>query len=120
MTLDPALARSILLVASFRGTALDSVQAFMLMLALKLPTIDAGQVPSELLQGSKTLCGIATASLLSQNLLEVCGRVRSSSALANGRKVNQLRVPNGRANTVRTWLAIRGYEVETSQMELSA
>lgn len=77
--LDASLLRSIVLVSSFRGEAVDSVCAFMLLLALRVPTMDAGMVPAEMTQGDKHLCGIATASLLAQNLLEVCGRVRSSS-----------------------------------------
>ena len=118
-TLTPELLRNCLLVASFRGEALDSVCAFLLLLGLKLDTLDAGMLPAELLAGDRHLAGIATASLLAQELLEVCGRVRSSSPLANGRKCSLLRIPEGRAATVRRWLEIRGYVVEQEQLEMA-
>ena len=116
--------RNVVLVSSFRGTDLDRCQAaFLLILRLQV-TADAGMIPAETLTNSKTgqfdpqLAGMACASLVAQRLIESVGRVRSSSPLANGRKVNNYHIPADRQATVRTWLARRGYLTETQQQEL--
>lgn len=120
--LHPEFLRNVILVSSFRGDDHHRICAALLLIALKLPEIDAGMVPAEICGHSKTALGIATGSLIAQNLLEVCGRVRSSSPSANGRKVNRIRIPAGRLSTVQTWLARHGYkDAETpAQMEHTA
>lgn len=118
-TLNPEFLRNVILVSSFRGDDHHRICAALLLIGCKLATFDAGMVPAELCGHSKTALGIATGSLLAQGLLEVCGRVRSSSPAANGRKVSLLRIPEGRLSTVQTWLARHGYkDAETAQMEL--
>ncbi len=121
-TLHPEFLRNVVLVASFRGDDHSRICAALLLIGKKLPEYDAGMVPAELCGHSKTALGIATGSLIAQGLIEVCGRVRSSSPSANGRKVNQIRLKQGRLNAVNTWLARHGYkDAETpSQMELIA
>lgn len=113
--------RNVVLVSSFRGDDHQRICAALLLIGCKLPTFDAGLVPAELCGHSKTALGIATGSLLAQNLLEVVGRVKSSSPSANGRKVSLLRISEGRLSAVKLWLARHGYQdSETSQMELIA
>lgn len=119
--LHPDFLRAVVLVSSFRGDDHNRICAALLLIGCKLATFDAGMVPAELCGHSKTALGIATGSLLAQGLLEVCGRVRSSSPAANGRKVSLLRVPEGRLGAVKVWLARHGYQdAETAQMELIA
>lgn len=117
--LDAGFLRNVVLVASFRGDDHDRICACLLMLAKRLGTIDAGMVPADLCGNSKTALGIATGALLAMNLLEVCGRVRSSSPLANGRRVNALRIATGRMNAVNHWLQSRGYTDEQNQLEMA-
>lgn len=121
-TLTADFLRNVVLVSSFRGEEHHRICAALLLIGKKLVTFDAGMVPAELCGHSKTALGIATGSLIAQNLLEVCGRVRSSSPSANGRKCNSLRIPAGRLSAVNTWLARHGYkDAETpAQMELTA
>lgn len=117
--LHPDFLRAVVLVSSFRGDDHNRICAALLLIGCKLATFDAGMVPAELCGHSKTALGIATGSLLAQGLLEVCGRVRSSSPAANGRKVNQIRIPEGKLGAVQTWLSRHGYkDAETAQMEL--
>lgn len=120
--LHPDFLRNVVLVASFRGDDHDRICAALLLIGCKLPTFDAGMVPAEFCGHSKTALGIATGALIAQNLLEVCGRVRSSSPSANGRKVNQIRIPEGRLGAVKCWLARHGYQDPESpaQMALTA
>ena len=118
-TLSPDFLRNVIVVSSFRGDDFHRVCAALLLIALHEPTFDAGMLPGELVGESKTIAGIATGALISQELLEACGRVKSSSPLANGRKVNQLRIPEGRVSTVRCWLARHGYCVDDPQLEMA-
>ena len=120
MTLDPSLARAIILATSFRGEAMHRCQAALLMIGLHGLDFDAGQLPAELCvdeQGQPDLhvAGMACASLASQKLIEGVGRVRSSSPLANGRKVTQWRIPSNKVTTVRTWLERHGYPAGSSE-----
>jgi len=112
--------RQIVLVSSFRGDDVDRVSAGLLLIGLGSATFNAGDLPGELVGDSKTLAGIATGRMIATGLLEVVGRVRSSSPLANGRKVNQLRVNPLKVTQARNWLAARGYTDAPQQMELIA
>ena len=119
-TLDASLMRSILLATSFRGGDMDRACAALLMIGLQGCDFDSGMLPAEITGDSKQLAGMATASLCAQGLIECVGRVRSSSPLANGRKVNLWRIPAPRVSTVRTWLALRGYaHTEAEQLSLA-
>lgn len=117
--LSPEFLRTLIIVTGFRGEDIDRACAFLLLLSLKVGPIDAGMMPAEICGESKTLAGCATASLLTQKLLEPIGRVRSSSPLANGRKVSLLQIPANRMAAARTWLAVRGYTTETAQLEMA-
>lgn len=119
-TLDTGLLRAIILATSFRGDDMARAQAALLMIGLQGLDFDSGQLPAEITGDSKQLAGMATASLCAQGLIECVGRVRSSSPLANGRKVNLWRIPAPRVSTVRTWLALRGYaHTEEAQLSLA-
>ena len=108
-TLSPDFLRNVILVSSFRGDDHHRICAALLIIGLRGQEFDAGMVPAELCGDSQTALGIATGALIAQNLLEICGRVRSSSVKANGRKVNALRVPANRYATVKAWLSRHGY-----------
>lgn len=114
MSLSPEVMRNIILVASFRGDDLHRAQAALLLIGLQGVDFNAGELPGELCtkpDGTPDahIAGMACASLAAQNLIVGIGRVRSSSPLANGRKVNLWRIPSDRVATARTWLARHGY-----------
>lgn len=90
-------------------------QAALLLIGLQRLDFDAGMLPAELTTRADGtpdvhLAGMACASLCAQKLIVGVGRVKSSSELANGRKVNLWRIPADRVATVRTWLARHGYQ----------
>lgn len=109
-TLDASFLRTVVLVTSFRGDDLHRAQAALLIIGLQIGEFDAGLLPAEICGDDTHLAGIACGSLVAQKLIEACGRVKSSSALANGRKVNLYRIAANRESTVRTWLARHGYQ----------
>jgi hypothetical protein len=116
--LDPSLARAILLASSFRGDDFDRAKACFLMILLNRDTADAGMIPGEICNGDLHLAGMACASLQAQKLIVAVGRVRSSSPLANGRKVSLWAIPDDRRATVRTWLARNGFSDSESPTQL--
>lgn len=124
-TLDPSLLRNVILCASFRGNDFQRCQAAFLMILLTGIDADAGMLPQEVCMNSQTnkpdphLAGMACASLCSQKLIESVGRVRSSSPLANGRKVSLWRIAPGKHQTVRTLLSRWGYDSPSSACQLS-
>lgn len=118
--LDPELLRTVIIATSFRGDAMARCQAALLMIGLRGLDFDAGIIPGEICNGDQHLAGMACASLCAQKLIESVGRVRSSNALANGRKVNLWRIPANKVNVVRTWLARHGYCAnEAEQLSLA-
>lgn len=118
-TLEPELLRNVVLASSFRGADIDRACAALLLIGLRGIDFDAGMLPGEICGDDAQLAGMACASLCAQKLIVGVGRVKSSSPLANGRKVNLWRIPADRISTVRTWLARRGIAFPQSQMELS-
>lgn len=124
-TLDNSLLRSIILASSFRGSDFTRCQAAFLMILLAGIDADAGMLPQEVCMNSQTnepdphLAGMACASLCSQKLIESVGRVRSSSPLANGRKVSLWRIAPNKRQTVLTWLSRHGYSPIPAQAELA-
>jgi hypothetical protein len=124
-TIAPSLLRSIIVASSFRGDDMHRCQAAFLMILLTGIDADAGMLPQEVCMNSQTnepdphLAGMACASLCSQKLIESVGRVRSSSPLANGRKVSLWRIAPGKHQTVRTLLSRWGYASPDSPTQLS-
>lgn len=119
--LDESFLRQVVIVTGFRGDAIRSCEAALLLVGLQNEPFTAAILPGERTQGSTTIAGCATGSLITQGLLEVCGRVKSPRPEANGRKVNLLRIPEGKASAVKTWLSRHGYaQLKESQQELFA
>ena len=106
-TLSPDLLRAIIVTTGFRGDAMHGAQAALLLIGLQGIDFDAGMLPGEICGDDVHLAGMACASLCAQKLIEGVGRVKSSSPLANGRKVNLWRITN--AQKARTWLARNGF-----------
>lgn len=79
-------------------------QAALLHMALKGEEFDASMLPGEITEGSKHIAGAATGALISQGLLIVTRRIKSPSASAKGRKLDVLRLAQGKRATVITWL----------------
>ena len=86
---------------------MHGAQAALLLIGLQGIDFDAGMLPGEICGDDVHLAGMACASLCAQKLIEGVGRVKSSSPLANGRKVNLWRITN--AQKARTWLARNGF-----------
>lgn len=122
-TLEPSFLRAVVLMSSFRGHAMRSAQAGLLYIGLRCDTFTASDLPGELTNGSRHIAGAATGALVAQGLLEVVGRVKSSRPEANGRKIDILRIPQGKRATVYTWLAANGFsagQAEQQSLELTA
>lgn len=118
--LDAGFLRMVILATGFRGDVMARCQAAFLMILLRGGDADAGCIPGEIANGDQYLAGMACASLRAQGLIEGVGRVKSSSPLANGRKVNLWRIPAAKVNTVRTWLARHGFvATEAEQLSLA-
>ena len=117
-TLSTDVLRNVILVSSFRGDDLHRAQAALLLIGLTGIDFDAGMLPGEICGADVHLAGMACASLCAQKLIVGVGRVKSSSPLANGRKVNLWRIPSDRITTVRTWLSRHGYTDTPSQQEM--
>jgi hypothetical protein len=104
-----SLMRSIVLVAGFRGTEFNSVQAAMLLIGLKGGDFSAAEIPRDLTRGDKHISGLATKTLLKMGLLEKVGYIPSPNKDAKGRPVLALRIPANKIATVKTWLICHGY-----------
>lgn len=119
-TLDPSFLRAVVLVCTFRGTAMQSAQAALLLIGLNGQTFTAADLPGEVCNGSRHLAGAATGSLIAIGLLEVVGRIKSPRADAKGRKLDLLQITPGKRGLVCAWLADRGYTTHSEQLELIA
>ena len=117
-TLSNDFLRTLVLVHGFRGEAIDRACAGLLLMGLRGIDFDAGMLPGEICGDDPHLAGMPCASLCAQKLIVGVGRVKSSSPLANGRKVNLWRIPSDRTNAARTWLDRHGIDA-TPQDQLS-
>lgn len=119
-TLDPAFLRALVLMTGFRGNAMKSAQAALIMLGLRGLDFSGADLPGELTNGSKHLAGAACGALLAQGLIESCGRIKSPHPNAKGRRLNVYRIPADRWNTARAWLRANGFqETEAEQQSLA-
>lgn len=117
-TLEPSFLRAVVLVSGFRGNAMRSAQAALLLIGLRGIEFTGADLPGEVTNGSPHIAGAAVGSLISIGLLEVTGRVKSPNPNAKGRKVDVLRIPAAKWNTAKTWLAQNGFaQSEPLQME---
>ncbi len=120
-TLDKDFLRAVILTVGFRGDAMHSACAALLMIGLRGQDFTGADLPGELTQGSKTLAGCACGYLTAAGLVECVGRIKSPNPDAKGRKVNQLRIPADKVATVKTLLTRWGYldAIPASQSELT-
>jgi len=109
-TLDASFLRAVVLTTSFRGSAMKSAQAALLIIGLRKQDFCAADMPAEICDGNRHLAGCATGSLIAIGLLEVVGRKKSPDVRAKGRKLDVLRIPAEKVSTARTWLARHGYQ----------
>lgn len=110
-TLSPDFLKAVCLITGFKGSMMQGAQAALLLLALEADTINATMLPGEITQGSRHLAGAAVGSLVAMELLECCGRIKSPLSSAKGRKLDVLRIPEGRRATVQAWLRGHGYHL---------
>ena len=108
-TLCPQFLRAVVLMTCFRGKAMQSAQAALLLIGLKGHDFTAAELPAEITNGSRHLAGAATGALIAQGLLEVVARVKSPRPEAKGRKLDVLRIPAAKRETAKTWLRANGY-----------
>jgi hypothetical protein len=113
-TLDPQFLRAIVLLCGFKPEKMKRAQAALLLIGLRAQEFTAAELPGEITEGSKHIAGAATGALVAEGLLEVIGRVKSPRPDAKGRKLDVLRIPREKWNTVKTWLRINGIQ-ETLQ-----
>ena len=119
-TLDPSFLRALVIMSGFRGNAMKSAQAGLLMIGLRGGDFSGADLPAELTNGSKHLAGAACGALLAQGLIESVGRIKSPHESAKGRKLNLYRIPAPKWNTARTWLARNGFPAtEEAQQSLA-
>ncbi len=114
---NPELMRAIILATGFRGDAMHRAQGALLMIGLQGLDFDAGMLPAEVCGDDLHMAGMACASLRAQKLIVGIDRVKSSSPLANGRKVTLWRIPSDKVSTVRTLLARWGYTDTAPQQQ---
>ena len=106
-------------VSAHKGAEMRRAQAVLLTLAIQHPTCTAADLPGELTNGSKSLAGCASGALIAMKLLECVGRVKSPHKDAKGRKLNVLRIKEGRLNAALSWLARNGMPIPHKQFELT-
>lgn len=114
-TLEPSFLRSVVLMTSFKGTAMLRCQAALLWMALKDQEFTAADLPGEVTNGNTHLAGAATGALIAQGLLEVVGRQKSPIPSAKGRKLDVLHINPPKRETARTWLARNGFDQPARQ-----
>lgn len=120
-TLDPQFLRAVVVMSGFKGNAMKSAQAALLLIGLRTYSFTGADLPAEVTNGSRHIAGAATGALIAQGLLEVIGRVKSPNADAKGRKLDLLHLHHSKRNTALTWLARNEFEAPAlSQQELFA
>ena len=118
-TLSNEFLRTLIIVSGFRGDAMHSACAALLLIGLRGGTFSGADLPAELTNGSKTLAGCVCGYLTAAGLVECVGRIKSPHPDAKGRKLNLLQIPNDKYETARTWLTRHGYQDATPQDQLS-
>ena len=121
-TLDPSLARAIVLKTMFHPQPLRRCQAAIIYAALLGGDFTADEVLcGELTNGDTKISGLAIASLASARLIQCVGRCKSPAASRNGARVNIWRIAISKYNTALTWLERNGLpNPEPRQLELLA
>lgn len=109
-TLDPSFLRVLIVTVGFRGDAMNSACAALLLIGLRGQTFSGADLPGEITNGSKTLAGCACGYLTAAGLVECVGRIKSPHPDAKGRKLNLLQIPANKIATARTWLSRHGYQ----------
>lgn len=119
-TLEPSFLQAALLMMNFKGKRMTAIMGAMLALALDGRTITATDIPDVMVDGSKHLAGAACGALVSQELLVVVGRVKSTKPNAKGRKLDQFRLAPGRMNAAVAWFKAQDLPLpKAGQMEMA-
>lgn len=103
-TLDPQFLVACLQISGFKGGQMRAAQGALLSMALTRDTVMATDIPEAITGGSRHLAGAAVGSLISVGLLVVTDRVKSPSPKAHGRKLDVLRLADGKRQTALTFL----------------
>jgi len=117
-TLDPQFLQAALTMHAFKPGKMLAAEAVLLRIALDGGEFTACELPDEITQGSKHIAGAATGALISMGLLEVTRRVKSPDPRAKGRKLDVLRLKDGKRGTVLAWF--RAHDLPTEQQALLA
>lgn len=120
-TLEVSFLRSCVLLCAFKGQAMKSAQACLLMIALKSGRVLGSDLPGEITNGSRHLAGAACGSMVALGLLEVIAREKSQHENAKGRRVNVYAIPEGKHGTVKAFLKSNGFplpELVSHQLNL--
>lgn len=118
-TLDRDFLASVVMMAGFRGHAMRSAQAALLIIGLRGHDFTGADLPGEITNGSRHLAGAAVGALIASGLVEVVGRIKSPRPEAKGRKLDVLRIPSDRVSTAKTWLRNNDYPLPESPEQLS-
>ena len=104
-TLDPSFLQACLLIGDFKGGQFKAAQAALLTLGLRGGDFTARDIPETITGGSRHVAGAATGALVAMGLLVVVDRIKSPDPKAKGRRLDVLRLADGKYETARTWLA---------------
>ena len=122
-TLDPQFLSAAALTQDFKPRPMLEAKAALLRLALTRLDFTAAEIASAT-NHSPTLAGCAAGSLISIGLLVPVGRVKSPNPSANGRRVNVLRLAEGKHATVLAWFRANNLPLELHEtqgtLEISA
>jgi hypothetical protein len=116
-TLDPQFLRAVVLMTGFKPQPMLRAQAALIALAIKFRDFTAADIPGEITNGSKHLAGAATGALVSIGLLKVISRIPSPDPKAKGRKLDLLRLGDGKLDAAKAWLRANGFEVSRLPMD---
>jgi hypothetical protein len=110
-TLDPQFLRAVVLMTGFKPSPMLRAQAALLTIALRYSDFTAADIPKEITNGSKHLAGCATGALIALGLLTVIKRVPSPDPAAKGRKLDLLRLTEGKTHSARAWLKANDFNL---------
>ena len=120
-TLSPDFLVAASLQAGFKPNPTLDCRCALLRLALTQETFTGADLSDDLTGGNPTMAGCAVGSLVSWGLIEACGRVKSPKPNANGRKVDVLRLAEGKRGAAIAFLKANQREIPVEhQQELFA
>lgn len=115
-TLAPDFLAAIVTMTAFKPRPMLNAEAGLLYLALRGLDFTESDLPAEI--GGKHLSGAATGALIAQGLIIPVGRIKSPKENAKGRKLDVLRLADGKRQTALVWLKRNGFPTEERQAAL--